>query len=135
MNRRDFLKSVAAIAGVAAIPAYALNSDVLVENIDDDYQELLEESWKRFNPRTSYGNVVYLNDHPSTKQVNELICVLDRNIYETVPLEYRAKVEYSFKPSGGTIDPFDQLCSLSWKYSPRHSNRSNKITKAAIMAI
>ena len=124
MNRREFIKSLMAgvvgvcvpalvvaeksfsIGAVTIIPAYLdiCHSDVAIEDFDSSKQ---------------YGDFVILNnDTYSSDEIDKVIDVLERNARQCIPTKYMDKVAYVTSEGASTSDPFNELFTVSWRYTP-----------------
>ncbi len=95
MKRRLFLQGIgAALVAFSAKPIFA---------------------WGGFDPQKQYGNfVVWSGRSGDWRDAREVVL---RNAREVLP----TGTEFVFfvstpRPGGGTVDPFDEIATASWKY-------------------
>ena len=107
MNRRDFLKTL----GVTAL---TLHSHSLLAIPSEKVGE-----YPYFKPDSTYGNSMLFSEELSEDERVEAIKLLDMDMVKVIPPHYHHKVTYPEHGFGdGTIDPFDEVCVISWKYIP-----------------
>lgn len=120
MNRREFIKTFAAGSAIASFP-FALKlaevpKEIYVAEIAKT--EVLGKTEFVFDPSNAYGNMVLLSEDLKGNAFDEALKVVIDNAREIVPKGYKIQVLYNQDPMGKSFDPFNEYCSLAWKYSP-----------------
>jgi len=117
MNRRNFLKTFAAGSAIASFP-FALKLAEVPQSIYHAGSSLGKTESFVFDPSNAYGNMVLLTEDLEGKAFDEALKVVINNAREVVPKGYKIQVLYQQDPMGKSFDPFNEYCSLAWKYSP-----------------
>ena len=119
MNRRNFLKSVAAVAVITAAPSMVLAKKkdpyaVLDVAKDGVFNKRSVGNYADFDPKSEYGNPIYLPDSPTIKDLSKIIKRLELDLIKFIPPRYRHKVEYHANMG---YDHGRAKC-IAWCYSP-----------------
>jgi len=113
MNRREFLKTFAAGSAIASFP-FALK---LAEVPKEIYQGSEAKDFV-FDRTGSYGNMVIISEELEGKAFDESLSMIIDNAREVVPKGNKIQILFNPDPFGASSDPFNEYCSLAWKYSP-----------------
>lgn len=116
LSRRSFLKILGiSTAVVAASPEIFLKEFVA------------SNKYSHFNPKCQYRGHLTITDFVENKDdpiIIEALSIMDDQIKETIPPNYRHKIKYTFINPKIPRDT-DYLCRYgyaSWKYSPSYKN-------------
>ena len=117
MNRREFLQFFGAATIAATVPGAV---GLIAKEAIGEAEPKWNPEWDKFDPNDKYGNAVALSEDPTPEQKARLLSALETNMRQVIPPKYWKNVWYSERPFGasGTIDPFDELMYMFWKYIP-----------------
>ena len=120
MNRRSFLKLFGVTAAAVALPAVALEA-LHPEDVSPERLQL--DRWAQFDPKATYGDYVILTDDWNSinrEHKLKIFKVIEDNMRLHIPPDHWHKVKYIDKGFGvgGTVDPYNELSTVAWKYTP-----------------